>query len=74
MECPPGASRVGGESATQLQAGSPFDYERQMKLFVVGKMPDPRSREIDQLPVRGHPVTFDRNLCYKYLANSKGDS
>ncbi|MDB6036437.1 MAG: helicase c2 [Verrucomicrobiales bacterium] len=36
------AGRVGGESATQLQAGSPFDYERQMKLFVVGKMPDPR--------------------------------
>ncbi len=36
------AKRVGGEQATQLQAGSPFDYERQMKLFVVGKMPDPR--------------------------------
>ena len=36
------ASRVGGESATLLQVGSPFDYQRQMKLFVVGKMPDPR--------------------------------
>lgn len=36
------AKRVGGEQATQLQAGSPFDYERQMKLYVVGKMPDPR--------------------------------
>jgi ATP-dependent DNA helicase DinG len=34
--------RVGAESATQLQAGTPFDYERQMKLFVARKMPDPR--------------------------------
>lgn len=34
--------RVGAESALQLQVGTPFDYERQMKLFVVRKMPDPR--------------------------------
>lgn len=34
--------RVGAESATQLQVGTPFDYERQMKLFVPRKMPDPR--------------------------------
>ncbi|HWI59766.1 MAG TPA: ATP-dependent DNA helicase, partial [Bacillota bacterium] len=34
--------RVGAESATKLQVGTPFDYERQMKLFVARKMPDPR--------------------------------
>ena len=34
--------RIGAESATQLQVGTPFDYERQMKLFVASKMPDPR--------------------------------
>ena len=34
--------RVGAESATQFQVGTPFDYERQMKLFVAKKMPDPR--------------------------------
>jgi ATP-dependent DNA helicase DinG len=34
--------RVGCELATQLQVGTPFDYERQMKLFAVKKMPDPR--------------------------------
>ena len=34
--------RVGAESADQLQVGTPFDYERQMKLFVASKMPDPR--------------------------------
>jgi ATP-dependent DNA helicase DinG len=36
------AKRVGAESATMLQVGTPFDYERQMKLYVVSKMPDPR--------------------------------
>ena len=36
------ARRVGGEDAPAVQVGSPFDYERQMKLFVVRKMPDPR--------------------------------
>ena len=34
--------RVGAESAMKLQVGTPFDYERQMKLFAVKKMPDPR--------------------------------
>ncbi|HWC59851.1 MAG TPA: ATP-dependent DNA helicase, partial [Verrucomicrobiae bacterium] len=34
--------RVGAESAIQLQVGTPFDYEQQMKLFVARKMPDPR--------------------------------
>jgi ATP-dependent DNA helicase DinG len=37
------AHRVGAEAATLLQVGTPFDYERQMKLYVVGKMPDPRA-------------------------------
>lgn len=36
------ARRVGAELATLLQVGTPFDYERQMKLFAVRKMPDPR--------------------------------
>jgi ATP-dependent DNA helicase DinG len=35
-------NRVGAERARHLQAGSPFDYEKQMKLFVVSKMCDPR--------------------------------
>lgn len=38
------ARKVGAEQATLLQVGSPFDYERQMKLFVAAKMPDPRDR------------------------------
>ncbi len=34
--------RVGAMEAEPLQLGSPFDFERQMRLFVVRKMPDPR--------------------------------
>jgi ATP-dependent DNA helicase DinG len=39
------AKRVGAEEARRLQVGSPYNYERQMRLFVVNKMPDPRSHE-----------------------------
>ena len=34
--------RVGALEADPLQLGSPFDFQSQMKLFVVQKMPDPR--------------------------------
>ncbi|MEO6182269.1 MAG: helicase C-terminal domain-containing protein [Verrucomicrobiota bacterium] len=36
------AKQVGAEKSTLLQVGSPFAYEQQMKIFVAGKMPDPR--------------------------------
>lgn len=36
------ARRVGAESARQLQVGSPYDFETQMRVFVANKMPDPR--------------------------------
>ena len=36
------AGRIGADQATLLQVGSPFDYQQQMRLYVVGKMPDPR--------------------------------
>jgi ATP-dependent DNA helicase DinG len=34
--------RVGAEDAEPLQLGSPFDFERQMTIFIPRKMPDPR--------------------------------
>jgi ATP-dependent DNA helicase DinG len=39
-------NRIGGEGATQLQVDSPFDYERQMKVFIPRKMPEPGAREL----------------------------
>jgi ATP-dependent DNA helicase DinG len=38
-------NRVGGEDATALQVDSPFDYARQMRVFIPRKMPEPSARE-----------------------------
>src|SRR5437016_5219999 len=35
-------ARIGAMDAEPLQLGSPFDFQRQMKMFVVQKIPDPR--------------------------------
>jgi ATP-dependent DNA helicase DinG len=35
-------NRIGAFEVNALQIGSPFDYERQMQLYVAKKMPDPR--------------------------------
>jgi ATP-dependent DNA helicase DinG len=39
------ARRVGAEKAVLLQVGSPFDYARQMQVYVANKMPDPRAAD-----------------------------
>ncbi|MGH8092824.1 MAG: ATP-dependent DNA helicase [Chthoniobacterales bacterium] len=36
--------RVGADDAEPLQLGSPFDFQKQMQLYVVRKMPDPRDQ------------------------------
>ena len=36
------AGKIGAEVVRAVQVGSPFDYDQQMKLFIAGKMPDPR--------------------------------
>jgi ATP-dependent DNA helicase DinG len=38
-------NRVGGEDATALQVDSPFDYARQMRVFIPKKMPEPAARD-----------------------------
>jgi ATP-dependent DNA helicase DinG len=35
-------TRIGATEVEPLQLGSPFDFQKQMKMFVVQKMPDPR--------------------------------
>jgi len=35
-------SRVGADEIEARQIGSPFDYQRQMKIYIARKMPDPR--------------------------------
>jgi ATP-dependent DNA helicase DinG len=36
-------TRIGADDVHALRVGSPFDYERQMRLYVMKKMPDPKS-------------------------------
>ncbi len=36
------STQIGAEMVRSVQVGSPFDYEKQMKLYIAGKMPDPR--------------------------------
>ena len=38
--------RIGGEEAATLQVDSPFDYARQMRVFIPRKMPEPTARDI----------------------------
>jgi ATP-dependent DNA helicase DinG len=67
------ARRVGGESAVKLQVGSPFDYERQMKLFVANKMPDPREAGYREALVHWieHFVTMTHGKAFVLFTNFK---
>jgi ATP-dependent DNA helicase DinG len=40
--------RVGAGDAEPLQLGSPFDFPKQMKIFIVQKMPDPRDATYEE--------------------------
>lgn len=40
--------RVGAEHAVAVKIGSPFDYQKQMKIFVVKSMPDPNSDDYEK--------------------------
>lgn len=67
------ARRVGAERALKLQVGSPFDYERQMKLFVVSKMPDPRDRGYEDALVHWieHFVRMTHGKAFVLFTNFK---
>ena len=65
--------RVGAEEAVKLQVGTPFDYERQMKLFVAGKMPDPRGQGYRDALVHWieHFVTMTHGKAFVLFTNFK---
>jgi ATP-dependent DNA helicase DinG len=56
-----------------LQVGTPFDYEKQMKLYVVGKMPDPREAGYREALVRWieHFVTQTHGKAFVLFTNFK---
>jgi ATP-dependent DNA helicase DinG len=40
--------RIGADEVDALELGSPFDFPKQMQLFIVRKMPDPRETGYDE--------------------------
>jgi ATP-dependent DNA helicase DinG len=56
-------NRVGAFDAEALQIGSPFNYEQQMRLYVVRKMPDPRDSDYES--------ALEKWITY-FLAKTKG--
>ncbi|MCD6338443.1 MAG: DEAD/DEAH box helicase, partial [Verrucomicrobia bacterium] len=67
------ARRVGGESARQLQLGSPFDFARQVKLYVASKMPDPRHPDYRKALIRwiAHFVRMTRGKAFVLFTNAR---
>jgi ATP-dependent DNA helicase DinG len=65
--------RVGAEAAEKLQVGTPFDYERQMKLFIAKKMPDPREAGYRDALIHhiGHFVTQTHGKAFVLFTNFK---
>ena len=65
------ARRVGGEVAKQLQVGSPYDYERQMKIYVASKMPEPTQEGYKDALVQwiGHFVEQTRGSAFVLFTN-----
>jgi ATP-dependent DNA helicase DinG len=65
--------RVGAQSAEKLQVGTPFDYERQMKLFVARQMPDPRHDGYDDALVHWieHFVRMTHGKAFVLFTNFK---
>ena len=41
------ASKIGGEGVPIKQVGSPFDYPNQMRVYIAGRMPDPKEKDFE---------------------------
>jgi len=66
-------NQVGAETSRRAQLGSPFDYEQNVKLFVAGKMPDPRSDEYAGALSHwiGHFVRMTQGKAFVLFTNGK---
>lgn len=66
--------RVGAAGATALQLGSPFNFQKQMKLFIVQKMPDPRDPGCDEALARwiGHFVEQTEGRAFVLFTSYRG--
>lgn len=58
--------RIGATESDAVQIGSPFDYEKQMKLFITRKMPDPRDEAYESSLAQwiGHFVEMSKGRAF----------
>ena len=66
-------NQVGAETSRRAQLGSPFDYQKQVKLFVAGKMPDPRADGYGEALVHwiGHFIRMTHGKAFVLFTNGK---
>src|ERR1043166_7121286 len=66
--------RIGATGATALQLGSPFNFQKQMKLFIVQKMPDPRDPRCEEALARwiGHFVEQTAGRAFVLFTSYRG--
>ena len=66
--------RLGAENARPLQLGSPFDFKKQMTLFIVQKMPDPRDPACDEALAHwiGHFVEESEGRAFVLFTSYRG--
>jgi ATP-dependent DNA helicase DinG len=67
------AKRVGGTNASLKQLGSPFNYEKQVKLYIVNKMPDPRDGKYRESLVHWikHFIKITHGKAFVLFANTR---
>ena len=64
-------NRIGAFEADALQIGSPFDFERQMRLYVVQKMPDPAGFRLRSCTRKMDRLTFSKRRMDAPLFSSR---
>jgi len=65
-------SRVGAFDVEALQVGSPFDYEKQMRLYVAKKMPDPRDSQYEDALEKWIASSGKKRADYLFSAGTSG--
>ena len=65
--------RIGAEDVEARQIGSPFDYQTQMRLFVMKKMPDPRDADYEAALAKAieHFVQMTRGRAFVLFTSYK---
>jgi ATP-dependent DNA helicase DinG len=66
--------RIGADDARPIHLGSPFDFRKQMKLFIVQQMPDPRDPRCDEALAKwiGHFVEETEGRAFVLFTSYRG--